>query len=346
MPLVLTDKEIFGLVSMQEYIQAMENAYLEFGNGTAAIRPRQRYQVAVNDQKFHMTNIIGGAVPGYGVSAVRLNSWPRRRKSPGESRVVTGPGGWGFIVLFDLESGKLLGMLMDGIISDLRVGATTGIAIKRLARANAVSIGVLGSGRQAKSNLEAICLVRKITRVKIYSPNPEHRAQFADEMETRLKIPITPVETSSECATDVDIIGCFTSSDEPVFDGNLITAGQTVVSIRNTDHVSRSDEVDQVTFLKSELIAISDKSTLLDNRQGELLTLINNGIIPWERVVELKDLVSGKVRGRTTDKQIVYYKNNTGMGIQFAAAGKIVLEAARKKGLGTEIPDELFQRVR
>ncbi len=346
MALVLTDKEISGLVSMQEYIQAMENAYLDFGNDTAAIRPRQRYQVALDEDKFHMTNIIGGAVPRYGVSAVRLNSWPRRKKFSAEAKTVTGPGGWGFIVLFDLESGKLLGMLMDGIISDLRVGATTGIAIKRLARANAVSIGVIGSGRQAKANLEAICLVRKIARAKVYSPNPEHRAQFADEMEGRLKIPVTPVESSAECAADVDIIGCFTSSDEPVFDGNLVTAGQTVVSIRNTDHVSRSDEVDQATFLKSELIAISDKSTLLDNRQGELLTLINNGTIPWERVVELKDLVSGKVRGRTIDQQIVYYKNNTGMGIQFAAAGKIVLEAAREKGLGTEIADELFQRVR
>ena len=346
MPLILTDKEIFGLVSMQEYIQAMEKAYLEYGNGTAAIRPRQRYQVAVGADKFHMTNIIGGAVPGYGVSAVRLNSWPRRKKSPGESRVVTGPGGWGFIVLFDLESGKLLGLLMDGIISDLRVGATTGIAIKRLAKEDAASIGVIGSGRQAKANLEAICLVRKITRAKVYSPNAGHREQFAKEMEARLKISITPVENSAECVTDVDIIGCFTSSDEPVFDGSLITAGQTVVSIRNTDHVSRSDEVDQTTFLKSDLIAISDKSTLLDNQQGELLTLINSGTIPWERVVELKDLIAGKAPGRATERQIVYYKNNTGMGIQFAAAGKVVLEAAKRKGLGTEIPEGLFGRTR
>ena len=346
MPLVLTDKEIFGLVSMQEYIQAMENAYLEYGNGTAAIRPRQRYQVAVGADKFHMTNIIGGAVPGYGVSAVRLNSWPRRRKSPGESRAVTGPGGWGFIVLFDLESGKLLGMLMDGIISDLRVGATTGIAIKRLAREDATSIGVIGSGRQAKANLEAIYLVRKITRAKVYSRNEEHRMQFAREMEARLEIPIVPVKSSAECVADMDVIGCFTNSDEPVFDGSHITPGQTVVSIRNTDHVSRSDEVDQATFLNSDLIAISDKSTLLDNKQGELLTLINNGTIPWERVVELKDLITGAAPGRTTDRQIVYYKNNTGMGIQFAAAGKVVLEAARRKGLGTEIPDELFGRDR
>lgn len=162
----------------------------------------------------------------------------------------------------------------------------------------------------------------------------------------RLKIPITPVENSAECVTDVDIIGCFTSSDAPVFDGRLITAGQTVVSIRNTDHVSRSDEVDQTTFVKSDLIAISDKSTLFDNKQGELLNLINSGTIPWERMVELKDLIAGKAPGRATKGQIVYYKNNTGMGIQFAAAGKVVLEAAKREGLGTEIPDELFTRAK
>jgi ornithine cyclodeaminase/alanine dehydrogenase-like protein (mu-crystallin family) len=226
------------------------------------------------------------------------------------------------------------------------VGATTGIAIKRLAKEDAASVGVIGSGRQAKANLEAICLVRRITRVKVYSPNAEHRAQFAKDMEARLEIPINPVENSSECVTDVDIIGCFTSSDAPVFDGSLITAGQTVVSIRNTDHVSRSDEVDQTTFLKSDLIAISDKSTLLDNKQGELLNLINSGTIPWERMVELKDLIAGKAPGRATKGQIVYYKNNTGMGIQFAAAGKVVLEAAKREGLGTEISDELFTRAK
>ena len=182
--------------------------------------------------------------------------------------------------------------------------------------------------------------------MKVYSPNREHRVKFAKDMQTRLATNVIPVDSSNDCVTDVDIIGCFTSSDEPVFDGNLIREGQTVVSIRNTDHVSRSDEVDQKTFLRSDLIAISDKTTLLDNKQGELLALINNGTIPWSKVVELKELVSGKVAGRITDRQIVYYKNNTGMGIQFAAAGKIVLEAARRKGLGTEIPDELFRRVR
>ncbi len=129
---------------MKEYVQAMEQAYLEFGQGAAAIHPRQRYQVALDDTRFHMTNVIAGAVPSYGVSAVRLNSWPRRKKNPSEIRAVSAVGGWGFIVLFDLETGKLLGMLMDGIISDLRVGATTGIAIKRLAREDASSIGILG----------------------------------------------------------------------------------------------------------------------------------------------------------------------------------------------------------
>ncbi|MDP2646012.1 MAG: ornithine cyclodeaminase family protein [Desulfobacterales bacterium] len=346
MPLVLTDSEISGLVSMEDYIRAMEKAFFEYGNGTAAIRPRQRYQVPLGGDRFHMTNIIGGAVPGFGVSAVRLNSWPRQKTGQQDKPAVTVTGGWGMIVLFDLETGKLLGLLMDGIISDLRVGATTGMAIKRLAREDACSIGVLGTGRQARSNLEAICLVRKIQRVKVYSPNADHRARFADEMKARLNIPVVPVDSSSECVKDMDIIGCFTNSDVPVFDGDLIRAGQTIVSIRNTDHVNRSDEVDQKTFLKSDRIAISDRATLLDNKQGELLNLIHDGKISWENVVELKDLIAGRARGRVNDRQVVYFKNNTGMGIQFAAAGKIVLAAARKKGLGTEIPDELFTRAR
>jgi ornithine cyclodeaminase/alanine dehydrogenase-like protein (mu-crystallin family) len=339
---VLTEKDIAGLVPMADYLEAMERAYSEYGQGQAAIRPRQRYQVISEAGNPHVTNIIGGAVPSYGVSAIRLNSWPRRR--PGAPAGAVLPKSQGIIVLFDLDSGELLAFLVDHTISDMRVGATTGIAMRRLARTDAASIGVLGSGRQARSNLEAICLVRNIKRANVYSPNRQHREWFATEMSRRLEVEIQPVESSAACIQGVDIVGCFTSSDAPVFDGDLIEPGQTIVSIRNTDHIARADEVDQRTFLKADRIVISDRLTLMDNRQSELLALVDQGAIPEDRVVELSDVVVGRAEGRRSRDEVMYYKNNTGMGIQFAAAGSVVLAAARASGLGTELPAELFNQ--
>jgi alanine dehydrogenase len=337
--LVLKDEEIDGLVPMDGYIAAMESAYAEYANGKAMIRPRQRYMVKTGSGRNHQTNIIGGAVPSCGLSAIRLNSWPRPTPGltpvPGSSKV-------GLIVVFDLESGQLVGLLANDVISDMRVGATTAIAIRRLAPEKCSSIGVLGSGRQARANLEAICRVRSIRRAKVFSPNKAHRTAFAKQMSERLGIEITSVESSAECVKDVDIIGCFTSSNTPVFDGSLIRAGQTVVSIRNTDHDGRYDEVDQNTFLKSHVIAISDRGTLIDNKQTELLELMDGNSLSGTRVVELGDLVIGRARGREQDDQVVYYKNNAGMGVQFAASAKIVMDAARKKQVGTELPESVL----
>ena len=136
-------------------------------------------------------------------------------------------------------------------MSAIRVGATTGIANRALARKNAKVVGIFGSGNEARTNLEAICAVRDIEAVKVYSPNKEHRDRFAEEMTELLNVEVQPVTSAEAVVKGSDIVMCATNSSEPVFDGNWLEPGQLVTTIANTDGVHRRTEADATTMLRS-----------------------------------------------------------------------------------------------
>jgi alanine dehydrogenase len=133
-----------------------------------------------------------------------------------------------------------------------------------------------------------------------------------------------------------------TSSSQPVFDGAWLRPGQMVITIANTDGVHRRTEADATTMERCDLLVLNNRQTLLTNQQRELLDLIDAGRVGWDKITELGQVVAGQHPGRTSDEQIVYYKSNTGVGIQFAAAGALIYEACKQQGLGHEVPTEWF----
>jgi ornithine cyclodeaminase len=203
-------------------------------------------------------------------------------------------------------------------------------------------VGIFGSGNEARRNLEAICLVRKIERVKVYSPSREHRESFAAEMTEALDVEIQAVTSAEAVIKGSDIVMCATNSSEPVFDGNWLEPGQFVTTIANTDGVHRRTEADPATMIRSDLIVLNSRETAVNNQQRELLDLIDEGKVQWDKICELGDVLIGKHPGRASERQIIYYKSNTGVGIQFAATGALIYEACKKQGLGKELPSEWF----
>jgi ornithine cyclodeaminase/alanine dehydrogenase-like protein (mu-crystallin family) len=115
-----------------------------------------------------------------------------------------------------------------------------------------------------------------------------------------------------------------------------------VTTIANTDGVHRRTEADGTTMMRSDLIVLNNKETAITNQQRELLDLIDEQKFGWDKVCELGQVLAGRHEGRTSDHQIIYYKSNTGVGIQFAAAGALIYEACKKRGLGKELPSEWF----
>jgi len=345
--LLITDDIARQVLNMADCMEAMERAFAEEARGIAVNRPRTRYKVPPDlDKPGYMANIIAGAVPSSGVAALRYDSTIVREHVVAGRKRMDFPSpkkrSWGFVLLFSLETGEPLALIHDFSLSPIRVGATTGVAHKALAKKDAKVVGLFGSGNEARRNLEAICLVRKIERVKVYSPNREHREKFAEEMTEMLDVEVQPVANAEAVIKGSDIVMSATNSSEPVFDGNWLEPGQVVTTIANTDGVHRRTEADPATMIRSDLIVLNNKETAIQNQQRELLDLIDEGKIGWDKVCELGQVLAGSHPGRASDRQIIYYKSNTGVGIQFAAAGALIYEACKKQGLGKELPSEWF----
>ena len=347
MTLLIEDTEVKRLLTMEKCIDAMEEAYKEYASGIAVNRPRLRYRVpSPGKPKQYFTNIIAGAVPKYGTAAVRINSLIRREVVIGgfkrSDTEQPGKRSWGLVMLYSLETGELLAIIHDFTISGIRVGATSAVGVKHLARANSEVLGLIGTGKQARTHLEGIAQVCPIKKVKVYSPSEEHRKEFCNVMGKTLGMDIQPENNAKAVVKNADIVCCATNSYDPVCLGEWLSKGQLVITIGNTDVTVHRVEVDETTLVLCDFIVVSDKESVFANKQTELMDPIEKGLFTWDKVRQLGDILIGKCKGRSSPEELIYYKNNTGMGIQFAASAAIVYEEARKSGVGRELPTEWF----
>lgn len=345
--LLITDPEVREVLKMRDCIEAMERAFAEEARGIAVNKPRTRYKVPPDlDKPGYMANIIPGAVPSSGVAALRYDSTIVQEHVVAGGRRLDFPSplkrSWGFVMLFSLHTGEMLALIHDFSMSAIRVGATTAVANRALARKNAKVVGIFGSGNEARTNLEAICAVRDIEVVRVYSPNKEHRDRFAEEMTEFLNVEVQSVASAEVVVKGSDIVMCATNSSEPVFNGAWLEPGHLVTTIANSDGVHRRTEADATTMIRADFIVMNNKETAINNQQRELLDLIEAGKLGWDKVCELGQVLIGSHPGRNNDGQIIYYKSNTGVGIQFAATGALIYEACKKRGLGRELPSEWF----
>ncbi len=346
---MISAEDVTSVLDLPACMEAMGQAFAEQARGQAASHPRQRYRVprqTTLGEPGYMANMIAGAVPSLKVAALRYDSAiVREREAYGKVRLdwlYPAHRSWGLVLLFSTETGEPLAIIQDFTLLPLRVGATTGVAVRALARSDASRVGLFGSGNEAVRNLEAICLVRRIEQVRVYSPTREHREAFAQEMAERLEIQIQAVDDPREVVRQADIVMSATSASEPVVQGAWLEPGQLVVTIANTDAVHTRSEADPETFLRSDFIVLNHRETAVSNQQRELLDLIDQGRLGWDQVTELGAVLVGEHPGRTGDDQLIYYKSNAGVGIQFAAAGALIYEACKRQGRGHEVPTDWF----
>jgi ornithine cyclodeaminase/alanine dehydrogenase-like protein (mu-crystallin family) len=251
------------------------------------------------------------------------------------------PINWSVIILYNLDNGEPLAFMHETYLSGFRVGATTGLAVAECARPDAEVLGLFGTGNQAFPNCRAICAVRPIRQVKVFSPNPDHRAAFVARM-AKEKVEVIAVDDPREIVRGAHIVCCATNAKLPVLKGEWLEQGQMVVTICNSDVLDTRSEVDEATFARASNIIINDWDSVVANRQIELLDPIAKGIVKRENVHELGDVVAGKATVRQEPDSILYYKNNTGLAVQFAACGAILYRKLMAEGTARSIPREWF----
>lgn len=333
---------------MPEEIDVIEEAFRELGEGVAMNAPRARIRVPWKEEggQYYFNNIMG-LVPGMKSMALRVDSsFSTEVEVAGAKRRVY-PGDFvGLVFLFDMDTCELLAIMDDHVISALRVGATSGVATKHLARKDARIMGLLGSGEQARTQLTAAAAVRPLKKIKVYSPTRENRQRFAGEMSAQTGIEVVPVNSAEEAVRGSDIVTAATNTVEPVVEGRWLDEGAHVNSIVGGDSYLPRRELNDETVRRAGLIVVGHKRQIFLDRQAEFAERLDRGLVKADDLHELGDLLTGKCRGRKDDREITLFKNNTGMGIQFAATARLVYEKAREKGIGTELPLELFMTRR
>ena len=340
---------------MPECIAAVEAAFRDLGLQDAVDIPRQdaivpnQHEGAVHDLK-----TMSGSWPAAGIAAIRLNSdivtgpiingVPRRVKLH-----LSEPGGRynGAVLLFSTDTGQLLAMANDGIMQRARVGATSGVAAKYLAREDAKILGLLGTGFQAGGQLEAIASVRRFERVNVFSPTPENRRRFAEHYRKVLDLDIRAVDSPDAAAEGADILVTATNSVGPTILPEWLKPGMHLSSINRT-------ELTPAVFARVDRLVVNaregGKSFTSRNcpeiggfNQGDRNA--HSGIADVEKVPELKDMVSGKAPGRQSPNEITCFHNYQGLGLQFAAIGSIVYREAVKRKIGLALDDLYFTQT-
>ncbi|MCH7706384.1 MAG: ornithine cyclodeaminase family protein [Chloroflexi bacterium] len=234
----------------------------------------------------------------------------------------------------NLPNGSLLSILESGQLGRMRTGAASGVATKYMAREDASTVGVIGVGGQAATQLEAVCLVRDIRHAWVYSRTPEKREAFARQMSRELNITVDPAETARECVTHADVVVTITNSVEPVIEGRWLSDG-THINAAGSNNMLHA-EIDVETIRHAALIAADDVPQAR-TECGELIVAVASGAVRWEQVVELGDIVAGRVAGRPSEEAITLFESQ-GIGTEDVAAARVVYEAAVERGVGVEIP--------
>tara|TARA_B110000263_G_scaffold235589_1_gene234180 strand:- start:2089 stop:3042 length:954 start_codon:yes stop_codon:yes gene_type:complete len=316
MALYLSDQEVAQLLPMDECIDVLDQAFAHAGAGKVDNRPRNRIRMPGGFFHFMVASNEGHGVFGY-------KAYP---SFAGGAKMI--------VMLYDYETGALLSCMEGGRLGQIRTGAATGLATKYMAKQDAATVAVIGSGFQARTQLEAVCAVRDIKGVKVFSRKEERRTAFAERSSESLKVDVKAVESAEECVEGAEVVIVITSAREPALLGEWLSPGAHVNAAGGNHWMRR--EVDEETVLRSEVIVVDD----LDQAKiecGDLMWLEPRGSFRWDMAKELQDVVAGRVNGRPSPESITLFES-MGLALEDIAAAHLVYKKAKEQGIGQELP--------
>lgn len=280
-PRRLTDEEFDRRVPMERALGAVERAFYEHAGGTLTAPPRFSLDLDGGSLVF-----TAGAATKQGVMGFRVyETFP---DSPDDQQLVSA---------YDSQTGEFLGSVLGYRVGAVRTGAIGGIAIDRLAREDAATLGIIGSGRQARTQLEAATVVRAFERVRVYSPTPAHRERFAREMSEKLDLTIAAVETPEDAVRGADVLITATSSHEPVFDPEWLSSGVHVNSLG--PKFAGASELDPDVAERADRIATDSFAQVEGYSRPFFLDRTDRN-----RLIELSEVVGVEAVGRSETDEI------------------------------------------
>ena len=327
MPLILGPEDVKRATNMGQMIDVIEAGIREQAAGNVSMPPRQnlptsngffRVMPAVMQDSGKMgIKIFNGSVE-HGVRYI--------------------------IMIYDEKGGELLCMMDAAYLTGARTGATTGIATRYQARENSKTVGIIGSGLEARTNFEAVCAVRNIESAAVFSPNPKNRERYASEVSDRTGVAIHAATSAEEAVRGTDIVVVATNTtghnDSIAYYGEWMEKGQHVNSIGATGGHLR--EIDPQAFANADRI-LMDTYVGVKEESGDSFAAIEAGTWDDGKIIELPQVLDG-MAARDSELQKTLFKS-VGSAVQDVMAGFAVYDQARQLGIGTEIDDFLEHKI-
>jgi alanine dehydrogenase len=320
--LILSHQEIEGLVGLKAAIDAVERAFALDGRGLA-MDGRRFHVAARNGSLFHV--VAGGLLPDDGRALLSLKANGHIAQAGGGRRVT------GAILLLDADSGSPLALLDSGVVTRLRTAAVTAVAARRLARRDARTALIVGAGRQARGQIDALTAVLRLDSIAIHARDARRAAELADYANGRGVTGVVAPD-ARRAARGSDVIVTITTADKPLLFDEDVPAGCFVAAL-GADAPGKQ-ELDPI-LLGNAHVVVDRLAQAAD--AGELRNALLAGVMSQADIhAELGEIVAGKRPGRTDgDQRFVF--DSTGTALQDVAAASVVVDAARRRGVGVEI---------
>jgi alanine dehydrogenase len=317
MALLLKEKDVRELLTMSDAIAAVEQVMQRQASGQAIVHPRHRLELP--DKGF--LHYMAGADVAAGLVGMKLYSSVR--------------GSLRFLVpLYRATTGELIALIEADHLGLMRTGAASGVATKYMAREDSRILGVIGTGHQATSQVEAVAAVRKLTRVRVFGRDPERRARFAAEMSARLYINVEPTASAKEAVRGADILVTATTAMKAVLEGEWIAPGAHINAIGANFPQKR--ELDDAAVAGASRIVV-DFIEQAKMEAGDLIQAFAHDLARWNSVHELSEVITGKFPGRESNEEVTLFKSS-GIAIWDVAVAAKVVELAIAKGRGIQVP--------
>jgi alanine dehydrogenase len=317
MTLHLSEADVRAVLTMAMTIEAVEEISRKQASGEVLVHPRRRFELP-GGRFFHY---MAAADYTAGYLAMKHYTFVR-----GVLRFL--------VPLYEIASGELVALIEADYMGQLRTGAASGVATKYLARPDARSAAIIGTGGQARTQLEAVAAVRRLESARAYGRDSQRREAFCKEMTERIGITVKPAASPSEAVRGADIVCTATTASQAVVSGAELTAGMHINAI-GANHAHKR-ELDDDAVSAADVIVV-DSVEQSRQEAGDLILAFHGDEICWTGVKRLADVVAGKASGRTGDGEVTLFKSNGIASWDLAAAMK-VYSLARQKGLGRELP--------
>jgi len=314
--LFLTEEDVRSVLTMDEALSAIETTFHQQGEGLLENVPRRRLR-----SKDTIFNVMFSANQAEKLMGAKLYT-------------VSGGGARFVVILFESESGRLKAVVEADALGQIRTGAASGVATRHLARTDASRVVIFGAGWQATSQLRAVAAVRRLTRIDVIGRNPERRDAFCETMTQELGVPVVGASDAETATRAAHIIITATTAKEPVLRGAWLSPG-THLNLMGSNHLSRR-EVDEDVFRRASVTVVDERATA-EIESGDMAPAIASGILSWDDVLELGEIVAGRRAGRASDQDITVFESH-GIAAEDLSAASRVYTLAKSKGVGREAP--------